>query len=318
MGFMETARRWARDTSEMVEAPFRFTVQQIVSFSVWDPSKNVQLLYMIFFFFPKIHTYRRPVQQRNHTCPPCWKKTLVSWTRMTSEIWNFLRVHFMEVALTRPFPPNTHFTLPWSSFQVGAYIYLYVIIWYPLLIIYFIHHHFVSFSLSLSKEVQIKAQAEIDAVIGTDRLPSLCDLPHLPYVRAVVTEVLRWNSVAPTGVPHRAIQDGLIAGYFIPKDAIILCNLWYVNINQSKTMFYFYLKSSHNNKKTGTCYMTKQSGLTPSPFHRTASPHHCLNVTHVTSVSVLEEENVQGCTSPKQRYPWPSQWHSPCLRLRTW
>jgi len=34
MGFMETARRWARDTSEMIEAPFRFTVQQIVSFSI--------------------------------------------------------------------------------------------------------------------------------------------------------------------------------------------------------------------------------------------------------------------------------------------
>jgi len=92
--------------------------------------------------------------------------------------------------------------------------------------------------LSLQKEVQIKAQAEIDAIIGTDRLPSLCDLPHLPYVRAIVTEVLRWNSVAPMGVPHRAIQDGLIAGYFIPKNAIILCNLWHVK-HQSKNCALF-------------------------------------------------------------------------------
>lgn len=30
MGFMETARRWAVDTLEMVEAPYKFTLQQMV------------------------------------------------------------------------------------------------------------------------------------------------------------------------------------------------------------------------------------------------------------------------------------------------
>lgn len=49
-------------------------------------------------------------------------------------------------------------------------------------------------------DVQKKAQAEIDAVIGNGRLPSLNDLPQLPYVQAVVAEILRWNSVAPTGM----------------------------------------------------------------------------------------------------------------------
>lgn len=48
-------------------------------------------------------------------------------------------------------------------------------------------------------DVQKKAQAEIDSVIGNDRLPGLADRPHLPYTNAVLTEVLRWNSVAPTG-----------------------------------------------------------------------------------------------------------------------
>jgi len=28
------------------------------------------------------------------------------------------------------------------------------------------------------------------------------------------------------GVPHTAIEDGLIAGYFIPKGSLILANLW--------------------------------------------------------------------------------------------
>ncbi|KAF8186283.1 OrdA protein [Pholiota molesta] len=81
-------------------------------------------------------------------------------------------------------------------------------------------------AMTLFPDVQKKAQAEIDAVIGNGRLPSLSDLPQLPYVQAVVTEVLRWNSVAPTGVPHRPIEDGFIGGYFIPKGSLILVNLW--------------------------------------------------------------------------------------------
>ncbi len=48
-------------------------------------------------------------------------------------------------------------------------------------------------------DVQKKAQAELDAVIGSDRLPTLADRANLPYINAVVLEVLRWNSVAPTG-----------------------------------------------------------------------------------------------------------------------
>lgn len=80
----------------------------------------------------------------------------------------------------------------------------------------------------LTIDVQKKAQEEIDSVIGSDRLPTFADLSQLPYVNAVVTEVLRWNSVAPVGVPHRATEDGIISGYFIPKDSIVMCNLWCV------------------------------------------------------------------------------------------
>ncbi|KAG6915648.1 hypothetical protein DXG01_010612 [Tephrocybe rancida] len=88
-------------------------------------------------------------------------------------------------------------------------------------------------AMVLNPDVQKKAQAEIDAVIGTERLPTLADRPHLPYVNAVLSEVLRWNSVAPTGtyprrisVPHTAMEDGIISGYLIPKGSIILANLW--------------------------------------------------------------------------------------------
>ena len=49
-------------------------------------------------------------------------------------------------------------------------------------------------------EVQRKAQAEIDQVIGPDRLPTLEDRKDLPYMDALVTEVLRFNPVTPLGL----------------------------------------------------------------------------------------------------------------------
>ena len=53
--------------------------------------------------------------------------------------------------------------------------------------------------MTMHPEIQHKAQAEIDRVIGSDRLPTLADQPNLPYVNALVKEVLRWNPVGPLG-----------------------------------------------------------------------------------------------------------------------
>lgn len=49
----------------------------------------------------------------------------------------------------------------------------------------------------LHPDVQSKAQAELDAVVGGERLPNHSDKPNLPYLMAVLTEVLRWRPVAP-------------------------------------------------------------------------------------------------------------------------
>ncbi|EMD40455.1 hypothetical protein CERSUDRAFT_80124 [Gelatoporia subvermispora B] len=75
-------------------------------------------------------------------------------------------------------------------------------------------------------EAQKKAQEEIDSVIGTDRLPTIADRERLPYVNALCKEVLRWNPVAPLGVPHRLSEDDVHDGYFIPKDSIVIANIW--------------------------------------------------------------------------------------------
>ncbi|KAK0501149.1 cytochrome P450 [Armillaria luteobubalina] len=45
----------------------------------------------------------------------------------------------------------------------------------------------------------LKAQAEIDAVIGADRLPRFDNRERLPYVNALALEVSRWHTIGPLG-----------------------------------------------------------------------------------------------------------------------
>ncbi|EED83433.1 predicted protein [Postia placenta Mad-698-R] len=81
------------------------------------------------------------------------------------------------------------------------------------------------FLLSLHRQVQRRAQAEIDRVVG-NMLPSIDDEPHLPYVSALLKEVLRWAPVPPLGLPHRVVEDDSYNGYWIPKGTTVYANIW--------------------------------------------------------------------------------------------
>jgi len=78
-------------------------------------------------------------------------------------------------------------------------------------------------------ETQARAQAELDAVVGRTRLPSFADYPHLPYIRAIVKESLRWRPVDPVGLPHRSTEDDWYEGMFIPKGTVCVANVWHLN-----------------------------------------------------------------------------------------
>ena len=78
-------------------------------------------------------------------------------------------------------------------------------------------------------EAQARAHAELDAVVGRSRLPTFADLPHLPYIRAIVKETLRWRPISPSSPPHQTTEDDWYEGAFIPKGTICIANLWHIN-----------------------------------------------------------------------------------------
>ncbi|KAJ7241641.1 cytochrome P450 [Mycena rebaudengoi] len=75
-------------------------------------------------------------------------------------------------------------------------------------------------------EVQYKAQAELDSVIGMGNLPDFPDEASLPYVTALVKEVLRWRNVTPIAIPHFLAVDDEYRGYRIPAGTIVIGNAW--------------------------------------------------------------------------------------------
>ncbi|QRV73456.1 cytochrome P450 family protein [Ceratobasidium sp. AG-Ba] len=76
-------------------------------------------------------------------------------------------------------------------------------------------------AMALFPEAQMKAQREIDSVIGKGRLPEINDQDKLPYVRNLIEEVIRWRPVLPLGVPHACSEDDVFRGYFIPRGSIV-------------------------------------------------------------------------------------------------
>jgi cytochrome P450 len=83
--------------------------------------------------------------------------------------------------------------------------------------------------------VQSKAQAEIDHVVGSERLPTMEDANNLPYIRAIIKETLRWMPTTPTGgIPHAVTVDDEYNGYAIPKGAQLMNNVWAINMNESR------------------------------------------------------------------------------------
>lgn len=115
--------------------------------------------------------------------------------------------------------------------------------------------------MALHPECQTKAQEEIDAVVGTNRLPDFSDRHLLPYLECILQETSRYilllllqlrvinlkstkmESHCPIGsglimitfvpfidkydllgIPHLSREDDTYNGMFIPKGSIVIAN----------------------------------------------------------------------------------------------
>ncbi|KAL3691164.1 hypothetical protein R1sor_004815 [Riccia sorocarpa] len=73
-----------------------------------------------------------------------------------------------------------------------------------------------------------KAQAEMDSVVGKERLVEESDLPNLPYLHAIVEETFRLHPVAPL-LMHSSMEDCEIQGYRIPANTRLFVNVYAIH-----------------------------------------------------------------------------------------
>ncbi|XP_013413870.1 cytochrome P450 2J5 [Lingula anatina] len=80
-------------------------------------------------------------------------------------------------------------------------------------------------------EIQRELHKEIMQVIGNGRRPSLQDKPHLPYVQAFISEMMRVVNVASITVPHVTQDKVELCGYVIPKRTVCTANIYSVHMD---------------------------------------------------------------------------------------
>ena len=83
--------------------------------------------------------------------------------------------------------------------------------------------------LATDAKLQQDLQQEIDRVVGPDRFPTIADKPSMPLLQATVLEILRISTIVPFSLPHWTTEDTSVDGYTVPKETVILVNLWAVN-----------------------------------------------------------------------------------------
>ncbi|WVZ18523.1 hypothetical protein V8G54_005845 [Vigna mungo] len=75
-------------------------------------------------------------------------------------------------------------------------------------------------------EMLKKARDELDFHVGKDRLVNESDLPKLTYLKKIILETLRLHPPAPLAIPHVSSEDVIIEGFNVPRDTIVMANIW--------------------------------------------------------------------------------------------
>ncbi|NXY69419.1 CP2J2 protein, partial [Glareola pratincola] len=88
--------------------------------------------------------------------------------------------------------------------------------------------------MAMYPEIQARVHAEIDAVIGQARKPSLEDRNNMPYTNAVIHEVQRKGNIIPFNVPRLTVKDTVVDGFLITKGTLLITNLTSVMFDKNE------------------------------------------------------------------------------------
>ncbi|PBK83988.1 cytochrome P450 [Armillaria gallica] len=77
-----------------------------------------------------------------------------------------------------------------------------------------------------SSALYVGGAGTIDTVLGDQRLPNLNNQSSLPYISALLKEILQYSPAARLGLSHHVIEEDTYAGYRIPKDSTVIANIW--------------------------------------------------------------------------------------------
>ncbi|KAG0181527.1 cytochrome P450-dit2 [Apophysomyces sp. BC1034] len=93
---------------------------------------------------------------------------------------------------------------------------------------------FITYYLATNKDVQEKARKEANEILGDemrDIIPTVEQLKKMKYIDMIIKEVLRISPPATQIIPRRATEDVDIGGYFIPKNTVLVADIYDIHHN---------------------------------------------------------------------------------------
>ncbi|XP_074660415.1 cytochrome P450 2J4-like [Tubulanus polymorphus] len=209
-------QRYEYTNAEFIDLQDRFE-ENVRAASITSPLHHFKVLQYL-----PIQTSTEKIIHTNYHHVGAFLKKVVEEHKRTfdgNEIRDFIDAYLAEIARTADKPDST-FTeaqLNWmiyDMFIAGSETTATSLRWG---ILYMMHF----------PDIQRKVQAEIDEVIGRERVPTGRDRTSLPYTDAVINEIFRHSSIVSMAIPHTNTErDVTFRGYTIPKNAFVFGNIY--------------------------------------------------------------------------------------------
>lgn len=89
---------------------------------------------------------------------------------------------------------------------------------------------YLTYLLGLNPGIQKKLQLELDANFAADYLPFVNELDRLPYLNAVIKEIIRIQPAVPGDLPRKVPAGGTVLNnYSLPANCTVFCQSYSIN-----------------------------------------------------------------------------------------